>query len=81
MDWWDASPFTVAELPFHTMSRYPYPSTETFPDDAGALEYQLNWNTRFDSGDPVGSYRFDYRLRHSTPFEDFFPSSPQAVKQ
>ena len=81
MDWWDASPFTVAELPFHTMSRYPYPSTETFPDDAGALEYQLNWNTRFDSGDPVGSYRFDYRLRHSTPFEDFFPNSPQAVKQ
>ena len=27
MDWWDASPFTVAQLPFHAMSAYPYPDT------------------------------------------------------
>ena len=70
MDWWDASPFTVAQLPFHRMSKYPYPANEKFPDDAGALEYQLNWNTRFDSGEPVRSYRFDYRLLPSTPAED-----------
>ena len=25
------------------------------------LDYQLNWNDRFDSGEPVRSYRFDYR--------------------
>ncbi len=25
MDWWDASPFTVAQLPFHEMTAYPYP--------------------------------------------------------
>ena len=81
MDWWDASPFTVADLPFHNMSAYPYPSSEKFPDDAGALEYQLNWNTRFDSGDPVRSYQFDYRLRHSTPLDDFFPGQHQAAKQ
>ena len=70
MDWWDASPFTVAQLPFHGMSRYPYPQTEKFPDDAGALSYQLKWNDRFDSGEPVRSYRFEYRDLVSTPAED-----------
>jgi tetratricopeptide (TPR) repeat protein len=66
MDWWDASPFTVSQLPFHGMSRYPYPANEKFPDDADALDYQLNWNDRFDSGEPVRSYRFDYRELPST---------------
>ena len=70
MDWWDASPFTVAQLPFHKMSTYPYPASEKFPDDAGALDYQLNWNDRFDSGEPVRSYRFDYQLMPSTPADD-----------
>jgi hypothetical protein len=41
MDWWDASPFTVAQLPFHGMSSYPYPASEKFPDDAASLAYQL----------------------------------------
>jgi tetratricopeptide (TPR) repeat protein len=70
MDWWDAAPFTVAPLPFHGMSAYPYGEREKFPDDAGALGYQLDWNTRFDSGDPVRSYRFEYRDLPSTPQED-----------
>lgn len=70
MDWWDASPFTVAQLPFHAMSRYPYPATEKFPDDADALAYRLNWNTRWESGNPVRSYRFDFRELVSTPKED-----------
>ena len=70
MDWWDASPFTVAQMPFHGMSRYPYPSTEKYPDDAGAVEYQLNWNDRFESGEQVHSYRFNYQLLPSTPSED-----------
>jgi tetratricopeptide (TPR) repeat protein len=70
MDWWDASPFTVAQLPFHNMSAYPYPPGETFPDDADALAYQLNWNDRFDSGEQVRSYRFDYQLLPSTPKDD-----------
>jgi tetratricopeptide (TPR) repeat protein len=73
MDWWDASPYTVAQLPFHKMSSYPYPQKENFPDDTDALEYQLNWNTRFDSGEPVRSYHFDYRVRPSTPSEDVAP--------
>ena len=75
MDWWDASPFTVAQLPFHKMSTYPYPESENFPDDASALDYQLNWNDRWDSGEPVRSYRFDYRLMHATPAEDAAPTA------
>jgi Tfp pilus assembly protein PilF len=70
MDWWDALPFTVAQLPFHGMSRYPYPASESYPQDAQSLEYQLNWNTRFDSGEQVHSYRFDYKNVPSTPAED-----------
>ena len=70
MDWWDASPFTVAQMPFHGMSAYPYPESESYPDDADALGYQLNWNDRFDSGEPVRSYRFDYRVMPSTPAEN-----------
>lgn len=75
MDWWDASPFTVAQLPFHGMSKYPYPESEKFPDDASALDYQLNWNDRFDSGDPVRSYRFEYKPLPSTPAEDKAPTT------
>jgi len=70
MDWWDGSPFTVAQLPFHGMSTYPYPEPEQYPDDAQSLDYQLNWNDRFDSGEPVRSYRFDYRDLPSTPSDD-----------
>jgi len=74
MDWWDASPFTVAQLPFHRMSQYPYPKPEEYPDDADALAYQLNWNDRFDSGEPVRSYRFDYQSLPSSPLDDSAPS-------
>jgi tetratricopeptide (TPR) repeat protein len=70
MDWWDAMPFTVTQLPFHKMSTYPYPAAEKFPDDADAIDYQLKYNDRFDSGDPVRSYRFDYKLMPSTPADD-----------
>jgi len=80
MDWWDASPFTVTQLPFHGMSTYPYPATEHFPDDNDALSYELNWNTRFDSGNPVRSYRFNYQLLPSTPNEDT-STKPGAAKQ
>lgn len=70
MDWWDASPFTVSQLPFHGMSKYPYPANESFPHDAKALEYQLNWNDRFESGEPVRSYRFDFHESVETPRQD-----------
>jgi hypothetical protein len=52
------------------MSTYPYPKTEKYPDDAGSLDYQLNWNDRFESGEQVHSYRFHYQFLPSTPAED-----------
>ena len=79
MDWWDAMPFTVAQLPFHKMSTYPYPAGEQFPDDADAIDYQLKWNDRFDSGEPVRSYRFDYKLMPSTPADDAVALPKQAA--
>ncbi len=82
MDWWDALPFTVAQMPFHGMTSYPYPKPEKFPDDADAIDYQLNWNDRFDSGEPVGSYRFDYQMRPSTPSDDRLGDrSPQTAPE
>jgi hypothetical protein len=77
MDWWDASPFTVAQLPFHGMATYPYPEGEGYPDDKSALDYQLNWNDRWDSGEPVRSYRFDYRWMHSTPADDLIRTTTE----
>jgi len=70
MDWWDGSPFTVAQMPFHKMSTYPYPAGEHYPDDAESIRYQLDWNDRFDSGEPDRSYRFSYQWLPSTPAED-----------
>lgn len=81
MDWWDASPFTVAQLPFHGMTSYPYPASESFPDDANSFDYQLNWNDRFDTGAPVRSYRFDFQSRPSTPADDTLPMRDTAEKR
>lgn len=67
MDFYDASPFTVSQLPFHEMSAYPYPRSESYPEDRKSIEYQLDWNDRFDSGESARSFRFDYQLRPSTP--------------
>jgi hypothetical protein len=71
MDWWDASPFTVAQLPFHKMTAYPYPVSEKFPSGAAALAYRLDWNTRFVSGKPDQQlHRFNYQWIPSTPRDD-----------
>jgi len=75
MDWWDASPYTVAQMPFHAMSTYPYPKPEEYPSDADSLDYQLNWNDRFDTGEPVRSYRFNFQMLRSTPADDV-PAKP-----
>jgi len=37
---------TVEPLPFHAMSRYPYPPAEHFPSDAAHLSYRRKYNTR-----------------------------------
>jgi Flp pilus assembly protein TadD len=37
---------SVEPLPFHGMSRYPYPAAEHYPRDAAHESYQRTWNTR-----------------------------------
>jgi len=37
---------SVLPLPFHAMSRYPYPATEHYPRDAAHDHYQRSYNTR-----------------------------------
>jgi hypothetical protein len=64
MDFYEASPFTVSDLPFHKMSGYPYAPTEHYPDDDASVEYRLDWNDRFDSGTKAPGFKFEYRPRH-----------------
>ena len=79
MDWWDASPFTVAQMPFHGMSAYPYPKEE-HPASAAELDYRLNWNDRFNPGDPEGLHYFDYQPLPSTPSGDLPRSATQGMQ-
>jgi tetratricopeptide (TPR) repeat protein len=37
---------SVEPLPFHAMSRYPYPERERFPDDEAHRKYREEYNTR-----------------------------------
>jgi hypothetical protein len=37
---------SVEPLPFHGMSRYPYPAGEHFPDDEAHRRYRQEYNTR-----------------------------------
>jgi hypothetical protein len=46
LDLYTASPQTLEPLPFHGMSRYPYPSSETYPDDEAHRQYRATYNTR-----------------------------------
>ena len=46
METYTPFPDTVAPLPFHNMSKFPYPSSEHFPDDADHVRYLLEYNTR-----------------------------------
>jgi tetratricopeptide (TPR) repeat protein len=67
MDYYEAMPFTVAAMPFHEMSGYPYNETEHFPDSDESLDYQLSWNDRFESGISSSFYLFDYQPREARP--------------
>jgi tetratricopeptide (TPR) repeat protein len=67
MDFYEASPFTVADLPFHGMSTYPYPASEHYPQDERRMQYELEWNDRFDSGRDAQQYGFHYQPRVMLP--------------
>ena len=67
MDFYEALPFTVAQMPFHGMSTYPYPASEHYPDDAESLDYRLDWDDRFESGSRTQRFQFDYEPVHLKP--------------
>jgi Flp pilus assembly protein TadD len=46
MDLYTAQPKTVEPLPFRAMTRYPYPSTEHYPDGEQHREFRRQYNTR-----------------------------------
>ncbi len=46
MDPNSAAPDFVGPLPFHSMSGFPYPDDEHYPDSAAYREYLRTWNTR-----------------------------------
>ena len=70
MDFYEALPFTVAQLPFHQMSAYPYPAREHFPETRDLVNYHLDWNDRFESGDRTQPYQFRYKPASPEPFAD-----------
>jgi tetratricopeptide (TPR) repeat protein len=59
MDFYAAEGSTVEPLPFRRMSGYPYRG-QTFPADDSHLNYLLNYNTRYVSGNEPAGYSYDY---------------------
>ena len=45
-NWGYGFAFTVDPLPFQGMSGFPYPPTESYPNDEAHLNYLREWNTR-----------------------------------
>ncbi|HEX4036958.1 MAG TPA: FG-GAP-like repeat-containing protein [Acidobacteriaceae bacterium] len=69
MDYWEEAPFAVGPMPFQSMSRYPYPAAEHYPDTPGADAYWLDWNTRYESGKKWQKWDFDYQPARQTPIQ------------
>jgi tetratricopeptide (TPR) repeat protein len=63
MDFYAYSGDAVAPLPFRDMGTYPYPG-KSFPTDADHLNYLLEYNTRFMSGNEASGYSFQYGNGH-----------------
>jgi tetratricopeptide (TPR) repeat protein len=59
MDFYAYRGDTVEPLPFRDMETYPYPGN-AFPSDAEHLNYLLEYNTRFMSGNEASGYSFQY---------------------
>ena len=73
VQFYEASPFTVNEIPFHGMKSYPYSKPTAYPMNPSALRYRVQWNDRFNSGASSQEYLFRYVPVHSTPID---PDSP-----
>ena len=46
MDLYTAEPDTIAPLPFRSMSAYPYPAGQHYPDEPQLQQYRQQFNTR-----------------------------------
>ena len=60
MDFYAYRGDTVDPLPFRDMGTYPYPG-KAFPTDAEHMNYLLEYNTRFMSGNEASGYSFQYQ--------------------
>jgi hypothetical protein len=60
LDFYAAHGFTVEPLPRHTLTPYPYPTGQEYPSDAEHLKYQLDYNTRQQSGHLPSSLKYNY---------------------
>ena len=61
MDFYAAEGNFVAPLPFLSMKDYPYAPKQSFPLDDAHVNYLLEYNTRYMSGNEQRGYSFDYR--------------------
>ncbi len=61
MDFYEASPFTVTDLPYHAMRNYPYARAQDVPAAPERTGYQIEWNSRYESGLHPRPYVFDYQ--------------------
>jgi hypothetical protein len=59
MDFYAYRGDSVDPLPFRDMRSYPYPG-QSFPADAEHVNYLLEYNTRFMSGNEASGYSFQY---------------------
>jgi tetratricopeptide (TPR) repeat protein len=59
MDFYSYRGDTVEPLPYRDMETYPYPG-KSFPADPDHVNYQLEYNTRFMSGNEASGYSFHY---------------------
>jgi Flp pilus assembly protein TadD len=59
MDFYAYRGDSVEPLPYHDMGTYPYPG-KSFPADSEHLNYLLEYNTRFMSGNEASGYSFHY---------------------
>jgi Tfp pilus assembly protein PilF len=60
LDFYAAHAFTVEPLPRHTLTPYPYPAGQEYPDDPEHLRYELEYNTRHRSGRMPATLRYEY---------------------